>query len=142
MAGLSIRVDDQTRTERALKLARACLAQHTESANGISADGKPFSVLAFMDQRIIGGLMGKVFWNWLYADLVWVEKDFRGRGIGGDVMNAAEQHARGMKLTGIYLWTETWQAPVFYQKLGYTQFVEFKDFPPGYSRFGFRKYLA
>jgi hypothetical protein len=46
-----------------------------------------------------------------------------------------------MGLTGIYLWTQSWQAGGFYAKLGYEQFTEFADFPPGHSRLGFRKYL-
>ncbi len=58
------------------------------------------------------------------------------------VMLAAEEQARNMKLTGIYLWTESWQAPGFYKKLGYSQFVEFRNFPPGHSRLGFCKYLT
>lgn len=56
-------------------------------------------------------------------------------------MNAAELRASERKLTGIYFWTESWQAPRFYAKLGYEQFVEFKNCPPGHSRLGFRKYL-
>jgi GNAT superfamily N-acetyltransferase len=142
MAGLSIRASDDACEKGVMEAALASLRTHTERSNSVPADDKPFSVLAFMEERLVGGLIGKVFWNWLYADLVWVEEGFRGRGIGTDVMRAVEERARSMRLTGIYLWTETWQAPVFYEKLGYTQFVELKDFPPGHKRLGFRKYLA
>jgi GNAT superfamily N-acetyltransferase len=73
--------------------------------------------------------------------MVWVEEEFRSRDIGTSVMKAAEEWARNKKLTGIYLWTQSWQAPLFYQKLGYECFAELRDLPLGHSRIGFRKYL-
>jgi len=142
MAEISIRVADDAQIKQTTASAIACLRGHARKFNGVVAEEEPFSVLAFMEERLVGGLIGKVFWNWLYADLVWVEEEFRGQGIGRDVMRAGEERARGMKLTGIYLWTESWQAPLFYRKLGYTQYIEFEDFPPGHSRLGFRKYLV
>jgi GNAT superfamily N-acetyltransferase len=101
----------------------------------------PFSVLAFSQLRVVGGLIGKMFFNWLDAELVWVEKPFRHSGIGKAVLDRAENKARDLRLTGIYLWTQSWQAPDFYRKLGYDQFAEFDNFPPGHKRLGFRKYL-
>src|SRR5579862_7730391 len=142
MGEISWRISDDPCAKEVSEAALGALRRHTAESSGVLTHDKPLSVLAFMDERLIGGLIGKVFWNWLYADLVWVEEEFRGRGIGTEVMRAAEGRARQMKLTGIYLWTETWQAPIFYRKLGYSQFVEFENFPPGHSRFGFRKYLA
>jgi GNAT superfamily N-acetyltransferase len=104
-------------------------------------DDEPFSVLAISQNEVVGGLIGKVFFNWLDAELIWVEKSFRGCGIGGRVLQIAEQAGRGRNLTGIYLWTQSWQAPDFYRKLGSEQFADFHDFPPGHRRLGFRKYL-
>jgi ribosomal protein S18 acetylase RimI-like enzyme len=142
MVELSIRTSDEECGKEIVGTALASLRKHTALSNGVLTKDEPFSVLAYADERLVGGLIGKVFWNWLYADLVWVDEEFRGRGIGSQVMKAAEVRALKMKLTGIYLWTATWQAPIFYKKLGYTQFVEFKNFPPGHNRLGFLKYLA
>lgn len=142
MAGLSIRISNNACTKDMVDTALTSLRKHSAKANGAVTGETPFSSLAFMEERLIGGLIGKVFWNWLYADLVWVEEEFRGRGIGTQVMRTAEERAVKMKLTGIYLWTESWQAPIFYRKLGYTQFIEFQNFPPGHSRLGFLKYLS
>jgi GNAT superfamily N-acetyltransferase len=101
----------------------------------------PFSVLAKSRDRVVGGLIGKIFFNWLDAELVWIEKPFRRSGISKTVLQETERKARKLSLTGIYLWTQSWQAPDFYRKLGYEQFTEFKDFPPGHRRLGFRKDL-
>ena len=140
MRELSMVVSDDA-APGAQETAIACLRTHAAKVGGVVSEMKPFSVLASADGTLVAGVIGKVFWNWFYADLVWVAEEFRGQGIGTRVMRAAEERARQMKLTGIYLWTQTWQAPGFYKKLGYTQFVEFQDFPPGHSRLGFRKYL-
>jgi GNAT superfamily N-acetyltransferase len=142
MVGLSIRNSDDTCAKEVIQAALASLRKHSAVSNGVLTEDKPFSVLAYIEERLVGGLIGKVFWNWLYADLVWVEEEFRSQGIGTRVMRAAEDRALKMKLTGIYLWTETWQAPPFYTRLGYTQFVEIKNFPPGHSRLGFLKYFS
>jgi GNAT superfamily N-acetyltransferase len=142
MAGISISISGDLRPEEVTESARACLQQHTEHSVGALKKEEPLSVLAFDDGRLVGGMIGKVFYNWLYAEGVWVEEGFRGQGIGTQIMKATEDRARAMKLVGIYLWTESWQAPRFYTALGYLQFVEFKNCPPGHSRFGFRKYLV
>ncbi len=123
-------------------MALAALRRHTENVIGALKKDEPFAIFAYMEETLVGGMIGRVFYNWLYADVVWVEEEFRRRGIGAKVMKAAEAKAREMKLGGIYLWTETWQAPDFYAKLGYQQFVEFKNCPPGHSRIGFRKNLT
>ena len=139
---LSVRTSQAECVEETRDAAIACLHRHVSSAHGVLRQETPLTVLAFEEERLVGGMIGKVFWNWLYADLVWVEEEFRGRGIGTDVMRAAEEQARKMKLSGIYLWTQSWQAPSFYGKLGYSQFVELKGFPPGHNRLGFFKYLT
>lgn len=142
MVGLFIRTSDDIFTREATEAAIASLRRYTARSNGILMEDKTFSVLAFMEERLVGGLLGKVFWNWLNVDLLWVEEEFRRRGIGTDVMSTAEERARKMQLTGMYLSTETWQGTSFYMKHGYSQIDEFKNCPPGHSRLGFCKYLG
>jgi len=117
------------------------LTEHAGEAGGAAPKFEPFSVLALCEGAVVAGVSGQVFWNWLYAELVWVEKPFRGSGIGRAVMQKAEETARELGLSGIYLWTQSWQAPGFYSKLGFENFVVFDNFPPPHKRLGFRKYL-
>jgi GNAT superfamily N-acetyltransferase len=128
-------------TEREEKNAFACLKEHAAEAGASIPDNEAFSVLAMSGEKVIGGLIGYIFWNWLYAYLVWVEKPYRRKGVGQAVLKQAEEKALQRRLTGIYLWTESWQAPDFYTRMGYEEFVEFENFPPNFKRFGFRKYL-
>jgi hypothetical protein len=41
-----------------------------------------------------------------------------------------------------YLWTESFEGPDFYPKLGYQKFAVKEDFPLGHRRTGFMKRLA
>ena len=147
------RIEVRAATEDETRAARACLSQHAIETGGVVPsptsgtawtmwdDDQLFSVLAILRARVVGGLIGKIFWNWMDAELVWIEKPFRGRGIGTEVLQTAEKTARDRRLTGICLWTASWQAPDFYKQLGFEQFAEFDNFPPGRKRIGFRKYL-
>jgi GNAT superfamily N-acetyltransferase len=133
--------------------AKVCLTEHAAEVGGVTPtrrqgnagtmwdDDVPFAVLVRSHDQMVGGLICKIFFNWLGAELVWIEKPFRRAGIGKAVLSKAEEKARNLGLTGIYLWTQSWQAPEFYSKLGYEQFAEFDNFPPGHKRLGFRKYL-
>lgn len=123
--------------------AKASLRQYNAANAGVAkVDKQPFAVMAYTGDRLAGGAIGSFYWGWLHIELLWTEEDFRGHGLGRAIMREAEAKAREMGLTGIYLWTQSWQAAGFYAKLGYEQFTEFKDFPPGHSRLGFRKYLV
>jgi ribosomal protein S18 acetylase RimI-like enzyme len=56
-------------------------------------------------------------------------------------MKQAEQKAREANLDGVEVWTQSWQAPGFYRKLGYEEFAVIDDFAPGRKRHAFRRYL-
>jgi len=126
----------------ALEALKLGLDQDAEEKNAPAYLDVPLSVLAHDEAGIlIGGLTGKTFWNWLYIDILWVKKEARGKDIGGDMVRKAEAIALKRGCHSSYLWTESFQAPAFYQKLGYQKFVVKEDFPVGHQRIGFRKRL-
>lgn len=137
-----LRFEFRPATEPEDQAARASLRQYNAANAGVAKSKQPFAVMAYAGDRLAGGAIGSFYWGWLHIELLWTEEHFRGHGLGRTLMHEVEARAREMGLTGIYLWTQSWQAGGFYAKLGYEQFVEFKDFPPGHSRFGFRKYLV
>jgi predicted N-acetyltransferase YhbS len=92
--------------------------------------------------EVIGGLYGKISYRWLLIDLVSVPESMRGQGIGERLMRMAEEVAQKKNCTGIWLETFSFQAPGFYQKLGYTEFGRLADYPPGHTRFYFQKSLC
>ena len=94
------------------------------------------------DQQVLAILTIDVLWDWAYVDELWVHPEARGTGLGKRLMNLAEEFAEQRGQSGIWLWTQSWQAEGFYRQLGYEEFTRLEDFPKGYTRIGFRKRLS
>ncbi len=94
------------------------------------------------NDQLVAALTANTLWDWLYIDELWVDESCRGIGLGKQLMAKAEQYAVSQNMSGIWLWTQSWQAPGFYLSLGFVEFTRFEDFPKKHSRIGLRKYLA
>jgi GNAT superfamily N-acetyltransferase len=93
------------------------------------------------DQEIVGGVVGEIYWDWLYVDLMWVKEELRGRGFGHRLLKHAEDEARKRGVKNVYLDTFSFQAPDFYKQHGYRVFGELENFPPGHQRYFLTKEL-
>lgn len=71
--------------------------------------------------KVVGGLSGKAQLGWLFVKLLALAPDARGSGLGGRLLEKAEDHAREHGLAGVYLDTYEFQAPDFYKKMGYAE---------------------
>ena len=106
-------------------------------------NGRHFTLVAREDGRLLGGLNAAIEWDWLYVRHLWVEEKERKRGLGRMLMERAESEARARDCRHAYVDTFSFQAPGFYERLGYERFAVLDDFPPGYHRiFYVKKYLA
>ena len=94
------------------------------------------------DGAILGGLLGGTYWGWLYISIFWLDESLRGKGLGSQILRAAEDEARGRGCRHVYLDTIDFQALPFYQKHGYTLFGVLDDKPPGHKSFYLRKDLV
>ena len=94
------------------------------------------------DGKVIAGLNGHSGWSWLFVKLLWVSEKYRERGLGKELMMKAEEEAKRRRCGNIWLDTFAFQAPRFYQKLGYRKFGELADYPKGYKRFFLTKKLS
>ncbi|WP_413112243.1 GNAT family N-acetyltransferase [Thaumasiovibrio sp. DFM-14] len=92
--------------------------------------------------NLIAALTADLLWEWLYIDELWVDESCRGTGLGKQLVEKAEEYAIAQALSGLWLWTQSWQAPAFYQRLGFEEFTRFENFPTGHSRIGLRKSLV
>ena len=90
---------------------------------------------------ITGGLWGTSVARWLYVDLLVVPEEFRGRGIGTELLRKAEEIARKRDCIALWLNTGTFQAPGFYEKRGFKAFGRVPDYPPGHDTIFFLKRL-
>lgn len=106
------------------------------------ANSQPIALLVRDDKdEILGGLYGRVFYQWLFIELLSVPEQARGQGMGSKLMQMAEDLAREKECVGIWLDTFDFQAPEFYRKHGYSELGEIADYPPGHKRFFFQKRL-
>lgn len=92
--------------------------------------------------EIVGGLYGRVFFRWLYIELLVVPEQARGQGTGSTLMQMAEELAREKNCVGIWLETFDFQAPEFYRRHGFTTVGQIDDYPPGHQHFFLQKRLA
>ena len=90
----------------------------------------------------IGGLTARITFDRMFIELLFVPESLRGQGAGRALMLRAEDVARENKCTGIWLDTFSFQAPGFYQKLGYEEFGAIADYPPGFTRHFLHKTLS
>jgi ribosomal protein S18 acetylase RimI-like enzyme len=100
------------------------------------------------DGRLVGGLYGETRWGWLKVSTLFVVADCRRSGVGRRMLLAAEAEARDRGCTGVRLDTFSFQAPGFYERLGYRRFGELPGYPPAsdpagrYSRIYYWKPLG
>lgn len=104
--------------------------------NNTSADikisgTKTSNFLAFDNERLVGGAIGFVEYNWYFLDLLYIDEEYRGQDIGTNLLKEIEEFSIKQNLTGIRMETWDFQARGFYEKNGYNVFAEIKDCPPG-----------
>ncbi|HYJ81082.1 MAG TPA: GNAT family N-acetyltransferase [Longimicrobiaceae bacterium] len=90
---------------------------------------------------IRGGLLGEIYFGWLYVSIVWVDEAHRGGGWGKRLLARAEAEAVARGCHDAWLDTFSFQAPEYYQPLGYEVFGALEDYPPGATRYFLRKRL-
>jgi ribosomal protein S18 acetylase RimI-like enzyme len=106
-------------------------------------DGKWLSIFVRDDTgAVVAGLHG---WTWCGScriQTLWVHKDLRRQHYGTNLLRAAEQEARARGCQQILLDTFSFQAPLFYRKLGYEVIDVVEAYPRSpHSSYHLRKAL-
>ena len=91
--------------------------------------------------RVLAGMAGVTYWNWLHIKLLWVDDSLRGQGIGRRLMQMAEVEAVERGCHSAMVDTHSFQAEEFYVALGYEVFGRLQDFPMGHQRIYLQKSL-
>jgi ribosomal protein S18 acetylase RimI-like enzyme len=93
-------------------------------------------------QKLVGGLISYIDWGrWLYIDNIWINVEYRKKGIGQYLVTSAEQKAKTKGIKRARLCTFDFQALSFYQKLGYTVYGKLEDYPEGHTLYYLKKIL-
>ena len=89
----------------------------------------------------LAGLIGDTHGNWLTVKYLWVNETLRGKHIGSDILQKAEETARLRGCKYAFLDTFSFQAPEFYKKHGYKEVFSLEEYPVTGKRYYFTKNL-
>lgn len=93
------------------------------------------------DGEIIGAITGRAYYNEVHISDLVIQKAHRNCGCGSKLVFAVEEAFQGGGYDKITLTTFGFQAPKFYQKLGYTlEFIR-EDKDPKLSKYFFSKQI-
>ena len=111
-------------------------------ATGIS-DGKLLALfLREADGATVGGVFG---WTWgdsCYVRYLFIPEPLRGEGHGTRLMQAVEAEAKARGCNQIVLETHDFQAPRFYERLGFAIAGRVEEYPRGHQYLTMIKQLS
>jgi len=141
MDKLKIIDDDQASAEQLeINLLKSLKSLQTQSEN------KSFT-LSVKDETdsLVGGVSGSSSYGWLLIKILWVEEDYRTKGLGTKLMQQIEEKAQEIGCHGAWLDTSNSTAMNFYKNLGYETFGQLNnresDYPPNHKRWFMKKYF-
>ena len=113
------------------------------TSHGAKADKDPIGVF-YEDEagKKLAGLTGYIFGNWMFVDFLFVDGSLRGQGIGKKLVTLAEEDAKKRGVKYVFLCTNAFQAPGFYEKLGFVRAFTLKEFPKDGERYYYTKELV
>ena len=109
---------------------------------GLQGDFRLLTIRVEREGTLLGGLMGRTGRGWLSVDLLALPPGAQGDGLGGRLMAMAEREAMHRRCTNAVLYTMAFQAPGFYEKLGYHEFARLEHDDKRLDRIYLRKRLA
>ena len=139
-SGLRLDIEDEP-IEKDVEVLPNGLEDFNESSWPGHQKWRPLAVFARERESVVAGLAGETYAGWLFIRYLWVGDALRGKGIGRELMAAAEARAVERGCWGAWVDTYSFQAPGFYRKLGYEPFGEL-DWSPDHKRFFLQKRLV
>ena len=91
--------------------------------------------------EIVAAISGHTWAACCQVTYLWVSAEHRGSGLGRRLLFAAEEEAKRRDCANLIVSTHTFQAPGFYERLGYTKHAVVLDHPVGHSNIFYIKAL-
>ena len=83
--------------------------------------------------NVIAGFNGHTWGGCCELSHVWVDERYRGQGLGAVLLRSAEAEAVARGCAQVVLATHTFQAPGFYDRMGYERKYTIEGRPKGYA---------
>ncbi len=94
------------------------------------------------DGTMIAGVSGFTWGGYCKIEFLWIAEPHRRAGLGRELVGAVEREARARGCDVVVLDTHDFQAPRFYEKLGYVACGRTEGTPRGSGQTWFRKVLT
>ena len=104
-----------------------------ENTNGEFNSPQPWHNLVLKDHEgaVVGGVSTSTLYWTQYLEVLWVDEKYRGFGYGRDLVLEAQRLAKEIGCVSSHVYTFSWQAPEFYQAVGYNLIVTYDGYHSG-----------
>jgi GNAT superfamily N-acetyltransferase len=93
-------------------------------------------------RQLLGGVYGWLWGECLELDYLWVHAELRGRGTGKQLVLTMEGAAAARGCRRVVVDTFSFQAPQFYQRLGFRVFGVIEGYGEGHQKFFLEKRIG
>jgi len=136
---MEIRINDFETEAYKEKIHDLLITYNREKTKDINEINKPLEIIAIENNKIIGGIYGRSIWGTLEIKTFVVDESNRKKGIGTKLILEAENEAFQRNCRYISLDTFSFQAPKFYEHMGFELIGTETDFPKGFEKYYYRK---
>jgi len=98
-------------------------------------------VLKDVEGNVAGGIIASTMIRVMHLDIPWIAEEFRNSGYGRELVLAAESIGNEKGCLASQTWSFSFQAPGFYQKLGYEVLGIYDGYPNGITEYVLKKRL-
>jgi GNAT superfamily N-acetyltransferase len=132
-----------THTEADFNVVFKGIYQHnTKGTNGLlKKPGIDINIYLKDGKRTVGAILCDTFNYCIYIEVMWIDKDYRGTGLGKRLISKAEKIAKDNGCIFSHTCTLSYQAPEFYKACGYEVFGKLDDYPNGIIQYFLKKKL-
>jgi GNAT superfamily N-acetyltransferase len=125
-------------TEEEMKVFQDGLEEYNMSQTAREFNSpQPWLSLVLKDHEgtIVGGILTSTLYWTQYLEVLWVDKKYRGLGYGRDLINEAHRLAKKQGCVSSHTYTFSWQAPDFYQAVGYKLIATYDGYVGGIKEY-------
>lgn len=105
-------------------------------------ESPPIACFARFERVIVGGIVGRVIRGRMFVDLLWVEENRRGHGLGTSLLQSMERVAGERGCRDMMLETLSDATARLYEAAGYRLVAQIPDYIPGFAKRVLLKSLA